>query len=82
MKKDTYRNKLMDILNLEQFEKVITDRKNAKDAILKEEERINKTLADLRKNNKISESLFDKVKSTGGQPPRLYGLAKVHVCTG
>ena len=78
MKKDTYRNKLKDILNLEQFEKVIPDRKNAKDAILKEEERINKTLADLRKNNKISESLFDKVKSTGGQPPRLYGLAKVH----
>ena len=66
MKKETYRNKLKDILNLEQFEKVIPGRKNAKDAILKEEERINKTLADLLKNNKISESLYEMVKSAGG----------------
>ena len=78
MKKETYCNKLKDILNLDQFEKVIPKRKNAKDAILKEEERINTTLDDLRTNNKISDSLLQKVKSTGGQPPRLYGQAKVH----
>ena len=78
MKKETYREKLRDILNLEQFEKVVPGRKNAKDAILKQEECINKTLADLHQSNKISEVLFEKVKSTGGQPPRLYGQAKVH----
>ena len=46
MKKKTYRDKLKDILNLDQFEKIIPPRKNAIDAILKEEERINTTLAD------------------------------------
>lgn len=55
--------------NLDQFENVIPKRKNAKDAILKGEERINKTLYDLRTNNNISDSLLKKVKSTGGQPP-------------
>ena len=81
MKKQTYIDKLRDILNLDQFEKVISTRKNAKDAILKEEERINTTLNELHRSGKINEQFFEKVKSTGGQPPRLYGLAKVHKTT-
>ena len=32
----------------------------------------------LRKNKKIDESLYNKIKSHGSQPARLYGLAKVH----
>ena len=81
MKKQTYTKKLKDILNLDQFEQIIPQRKNAKDAILKEEERVNNTLSQLHSNGKINEQLFEKVKSTGGQPPRLYGLAKVHKTT-
>ena len=32
----------------------------------------------LRKNDKISENLYKDLFSTGGQAPRLYGLAKTH----
>ena len=78
MKKESYRDKLRDILNLDQFERVTQQRKNAKDMVLKEEERINGTLTKLLRDDKISESFFEQVKSTGGQPPCLYGLAKVH----
>ena len=53
-------------------------RSNAKDLILKEEKRINNALDDLVKEGKITEDLHWKLKSLGGQPPRLYGLAKVH----
>ena len=81
MKIDTYKEKLMDILNLPQFEKVIQTRKNAKDPILKEEQRINDTLQRLNKEGKVNDELYAQVKSIGGQAPRLYGLAKVHKTT-
>ena len=45
---------------------------------MKEEEKVIETLKQLRKDNKISENLFNKLKPIGSQPPRLYGLAKVH----
>ena len=44
----------------------------------KEEERINQALADMWKKGEIGEVLKNELKSQGGQPPRLYGLAKVH----
>ena len=74
----SYQNKLMPILNLDQFEKVEKTRINAKNPIMKEEEKVIETLKQLRKDNKISENLFNKLKPIGSQPPRLYGLAKVH----
>ena len=74
----SYQNKLMPILNLDQFEKVEKTRNNAKNPIMKEEERVIETLKQLRKDDKISENLFNKLKPIGSQPPRLYGLAKVH----
>ena len=78
MKTTTYNQKIMDILNLPQFEKVVSTRTNAKNPVLKEEEKICKLLESLRKENKISEALFSKLKPIGSQPPRLYGLAKIH----
>ena len=45
---------------------------------MKEEEKICKLLESLRNENKISEALFSKLKPIGSQPPRLYGLAKIH----
>ena len=74
----SYQEKLQPILNLKQFEKVENTRKNAKNPIIKEEERIVEKLKDLKRQNKISEKLFNKLKPVGSQPPRLYGLAKVH----
>ena len=32
----------------------------------------------MNKRDKISNQLYSKMMSTGGQPARLYGLAKVH----
>ena len=78
MKTETYNEKLCDITNLPQFQKVHQKRKNEKHPVMKEEERVTGTLKQLKDQNKITDSLFDKLKPTGSQPPRLYGLAKVH----
>ena len=75
---DTYNNKLKDVINLSQFEKVLPKRKNEKHPLLKEEERLVDILENLRDTNQISETLFDKLKPMGSKPPRLYGLAKAH----
>ena len=61
-----------------QFQKHVDKRMNAKNPVLKEEERVCQVLTKLKKEGKISDSLFDELKPTGSQPPRLYGLAKVH----
>ncbi len=78
MKQKLYQTKLDSILGLEQFKKEIKPRSNSKNLILKEEDRINESLDSLLKNGKISKEIHWKLKSVGGQPPRLYGLAKVH----
>ena len=78
MKTSEYETKMMKILDLPQFEKINTTRKNAKDVTLKEEERIHAILTSLKEEGKIDEDLFNKVKPRGSQAPRLYGLAKVH----
>jgi len=75
---ETYNNKLNDIIQLPQFEKVCPKRKNEKYPIPKEEERVTSLLKKLKDRNKITDTLFDKLKPTGSQPPRLYGLAKIH----
>ena len=73
-----YENKLSPILNLKQFQKEEVKRKNAKNPIVKEEERIFEILKQLKSENKISEELYNSLRPVGSQPPRLYGLAKVH----
>ena len=78
MKRDTYNSKMNDILNLPQFTPYTKERKNAKHPIFKEEEKVQKLLSDLLKEDKISKVLHDKMRPRGSQPPRLYGLAKVH----
>ena len=78
MDNQTYEKKLDPIIDLPQFEQHVDSRKNAKNAIIKEEERIVNVLTQLKRDGKISESLFEELKPVGSQPPRLYGLAKVH----
>ena len=48
MDANEHERKLMDILNLPQFEKVIARRKNTKDIIVKEEERVTGVLSELK----------------------------------
>ena len=75
MKKETYERKLKDLLQAEQF----SERKNLTDSvIMKIEKDINKELLAMKKKDEISEAIYNRLKSTGVQPARLYGLAKVH----
>ena len=46
--------------------------------MLNEEERIQNILKDLRDRDCITEELYQSLRPRGSQPPRLYGLAKVH----
>ena len=78
MKAAEYEAKIMDILNLPQFEKMIKTRKNAKDPTIKEHERIHDELVNLHLEGKLDGDLCRKLTPIGSQPPRLYGLAKVH----
>ena len=72
------KKKLLEILNLPQFEKVTNQRKNAKDCVIKEEERIIDAPKELKNKGKIDEHLYYCLKPIGSQPPRLYGQAKIH----
>ena len=78
MKKKGYSKKLNTILQLPQFEKVTITRRNGLNPILKEEQRIVKILKDMKSRGEINSTLYKKLKPMGSQPPRLYGLAKVH----
>ena len=75
MTKNIYENKLSDTLDSNQFRKS----KGTSDVIvLKIERDINKVLLAMRKKDEISESLYTRLRSTGGQPARLYALAIMH----
>ena len=76
---ENYQEKLDAVLNLSQFEEVVTKKRiNEKSPVIKEEERVRDALKELKESGDIDEALFDKLKPIGSQPPRLYGLAKIH----
>ena len=59
-----------------QFQKArVTGNRNP---VIQNEEKMNKKLRSLLKNGEIDENLYNQLRSTGAQPARLYGLAKVH----
>ena len=60
MKNETYKSKLQDIINLDQFEKLKKPRKNAKNFVIKEQERINGELDSLVEEGEITEELSEK----------------------
>ena len=78
MKKEVYHEKMDLIINLPQFQKFESTRKNARHPVFKEEDRIIGILKSLLKEGKIDQTLYDQMKPTGSQPARMYGLAKVH----
>ena len=73
-----YKQKLEDMTNGPQFERITATRKNGKHIILKEEERINSAIKSLEKAGKINETFASYLTSKGAKPARLYGLAKIH----
>ena len=78
MHKETYNAKMDSIIALPQFKKWVKPRKNAMNPLLKEEQRVTDILSELHDNHKIDTEMFEKLRPTGSQPARLYGLAKVH----
>ena len=70
MRKDTYENKLSDTLDSNHF----SETEGTSDAIILN---IKKKLS-MRKIDGIDENLYTRMRSTGAQPARLYGLAKMH----
>ena len=49
-----------------------------KDPTQRTERKLNEKLANLKRDNKISDSLYNKLRSSDGLPPRFYGLPKIH----
>ena len=79
MSSETYQDKLRDIINLPQFEKVVSTRKNAKHPVFKEEEKVVTFLKKLLDKKKINEELHDKLKPRGSQAPQLSKIYKDEV---
>ena len=75
MQKETYAKKLKNLLQAEQF----SERKNRADSLIKKIEKDTyKKIIAMKKKDEISEALYTRLRSTGAQPARLYGLAKVN----
>ena len=73
--KSTYREKLDEVLISDQFQKI----NGAKDEIvIKNEKKIHNSLQQLMKQEKISDKIYQILRSTVSQPARHYGLAKVN----
>ena len=69
MTQKLYEQKLDPIIDLPQFQKIEEKRKNAKQPVLKEEDRVVNALSDLKKKGKISEALYAELRPSGSQPP-------------
>ena len=48
------------------------------DFFIKREESFNRSLYNLKTKKEISDEFYKKVRNTGGQTPKMYGLAKIH----
>ena len=75
MDKRDYLNKIYSILD--DGTKFMLDSVQ-KDCSQQEENKLIQLLKTLKSQNVISKALFDKLSPVGAQPPRLYGLPKVH----
>ena len=75
MRKTTFESKLVGLLDPKQFSE---KRAMFNSIVLKVEKVINKELLAMPKKDKISEILYNKLRSKGEQSAQLYGLAKVH----
>ena len=73
MKHITYSDKLNEILSSSQFE---PGNGESDDLTIKTEKMINSSLHQLMKQGKISEKIYQRLRTTGSQPARLYGLDK------
>ena len=73
-----YHERLRGVLSRPQFVESILCWAQKKPVVLQIEEKFNKTIAQLKHRGSIDTDFYNKVRSSGGQPARLYGLTKVH----
>ena len=78
MKECDYYARLDTITDLSQFKVLEITRKNQKNPVIKEENRIRDKLKYLLQNGKIDQELYQSLKPRGSKPAQIYGLAKVH----
>ena len=78
MAETEYWSKIDDVLQPPQFQKLDVKETSKKPHALMIEDEFNRSLLDLKDRDEIDESFYKAVRSVGGQPARLYGLAKVH----
>ena len=64
----------MDVLNCTHFKELESE----SDVIVKIEKETKSTLLETRRQELISEPIYHRIRTTGGEPARLYDSAKVH----
>ena len=74
LKEDDHFEKLHEVVSGPQLTGIASD----KNLLAKTETAFNKELQVLYKNGKIEKEFYERSRSCGAQPARLYGLAKVH----
>ena len=73
LKKDEYINRMKEILSDQ-----TKFRELQEDPTIKRENKLVQFLLRLKKDGSITESFYEKVRPSGSQPARLYGLPKIH----
>ena len=72
MKKEEYTTKLNGMLATATYKEL------KKDPTAAQEAKIGKILRGLVRLEEMSDSFYDRLRPTGCQPPRIYGLPKIH----
>ena len=77
--RDVYVHNMNSILNDNtRFREFKMDKRVKKDVFIYVEDKFNRTIANLHKSFAVTDEIYNKIRSTGAQPARLYGLPKVH----
>ena len=72
MSKEEYDRKIMALLDTPTY------RKLPRDPTASQENKISRTLLKLKKDKKLPLRVYDRLRPSGPQPPRIYGLPKIH----
>ena len=72
MSKEEYDRKIMALLDTPTY------RRLPRDPTASQESKISRTQLKLKKEKKIPLRVYDKLRPSGSQPPRIYGLPKIH----
>ena len=72
MEKEEYNKKMMELLNTDTYEERDTDPTNTLEV------KINRILKTLETKGEITTQTYQRIRASGSQPPRIYGLPKIH----